>query len=244
MAKRAVLLSAELLAVHEPGPAGGEPTLRLRPGVAAAMGRLCRAGFRIVVAVGESHDDPLRARLRALLEENGLRVDGTCLALRVAAGTDGPPGDEALRKAVSGADVAPARSWAIASDPRDLAAAWGAGCRTVRVAVPPEGGAGGGTTAAAASAADFEAADLIGAARVILAESAVASPRPGRGTARLAGGICQLVAAAMILLVVLRLASLETWYSSMRYMLTIGWILVAFFFQAVAATLFVLGRRE
>jgi D-glycero-D-manno-heptose 1,7-bisphosphate phosphatase len=178
--KPAVFFDRDKTLIDDPGYISHPDQVRLLDGAAEAVSRLRAAGFTVVVATNQSgvargliSEDDLKAihlRLRDLLRAEGTDLDGIYYCPYL----DGPEAvreeyrrDSDLRKPHPGMLILAAeelgldlaRSWAVGDSLRDVQAGLAAGCRTILI---------GGDRAAGDVEADFLAADLLGAAGIIL----------------------------------------------------------------------------
>lgn len=157
--------------------------VRLRPGVAAAVARLKRAGLATVCVSNQPAAAKGRvsvARLLAvhervleLLADDGVRLDGSRLCLHhpdgVVPGLAGvcacrKPAPGMLLQAAAALGLEPAGSWMVGDTDADVGAGAAAGCRTVLIEHPGSAHkrSGGGSP-------DLLASDLEHAVRQIIA---------------------------------------------------------------------------
>jgi lipopolysaccharide heptosyltransferase II len=197
----AVFLDRDNTLIANDGDLGDPAQVEIMPGVAAAIGRLRDAGYRIVVvsnqggvargAFSEADVEAVNRRTARLVDEAAGRAglidrfyycpyhpEGTVERYR-AEHPWRKPAPGMLRAAAGDLDLDLARSWLVGDQPRDIAAGRAAGCRTVILSGDPETIRAAEPTAAAA--------DLESAAGIILARAAAPGVAPvPAGTARLA----------------------------------------------------------
>ncbi len=189
-ARPAVFVDRDKTLIEDPGYISHPAQVKLLPGVAEAIATLRGAGYPVVVVTNQSGvarglitEEQLAAvhqRLQELLQEHGTGVD----AIYYCPYLEGPRAlvesyrrTSSLRKPQPGMLLAAARdlkldlkaSWMVGDSGIDIEAGRAAGCRTICLE----------STSGAEVAADHRAADLLAAARLILAEDAAAAGPSG-----------------------------------------------------------------
>ncbi|WP_169977942.1 D-glycero-alpha-D-manno-heptose-1,7-bisphosphate 7-phosphatase [Tautonia rosea] len=177
--RRAVFLDKDGTVI-ENVPYNVDPSLiRLCEGAAEGLRLLARSGYLLVVVSNqsgvargffpESAIGPVEERLRTLLTEQGVRLDGFryCphhpdgrVAAYAIACDCRKPAPGMLRDAARSMDIDLSRSWMVGDIPDDVEAGRRAGCRTVLIT--------GNGRDLSSSAPDLIASDLTEAARQIL----------------------------------------------------------------------------
>jgi histidinol-phosphate phosphatase family protein len=119
--------------------------MKLLPGVAAALRRLCDAGYVAVVYTNQSgvgrgimtlkDVDAVNARMEELLAEAGVKLAGIyyCPHVNEDKCECRKPKPGLLLKGAREVGIDLARSWAVGDSARDMEAAQAAGCKTVFV---------------------------------------------------------------------------------------------------------------
>jgi D,D-heptose 1,7-bisphosphate phosphatase len=154
MPHAAVFFDRDDTLIEDPGYLRDPDGVRLAPGAADAVGRLRRAGYRIIVVTNQSGiargllDEPtleaIHERMKQLFAEASAPID----AIYYCPYLDGPEAvveryrrDSDLRKPRSGMyalaakehDIDLAASWSIGDSARDTEAGRAAGCRTIQL---------------------------------------------------------------------------------------------------------------
>ncbi len=204
MTYAAVFLDRDNTLIANDGDLGDPALVSIIPGVAAAIGRLRDAGYRIVVvsnqggvargAFSEADVEAVNRRTARLLDaaagREGLidrfyfcpfHPEGTVDRYR-AEHPWRKPAPGMLRAAANDLDIDLSRSWLVGDQPRDVAAGRAAGCRTVLVSSDP-GLIESASPTAAAPTMEAAAGIILGAGRT---EGTFESPPIPRDLERLA----------------------------------------------------------
>jgi D-glycero-D-manno-heptose 1,7-bisphosphate phosphatase len=188
MANRAVFLDRDHTLIEDPGYLSEPEGVKLLPGVELALKSLSAAGFKTVVVTNQSGiarglltEDSLariHEELRRQLAEKGAHLDAIYYCpYHPEATVEGYAIDSDLRKprpgmllkAAEEMDIDLRASWMVGDDAPDVEAGQRAGCRTIRL--PPGAAPLPGEVAQEDVQADFNARNLVEAARIILRES-------------------------------------------------------------------------
>jgi D-glycero-D-manno-heptose 1,7-bisphosphate phosphatase len=177
--ERAIFLDRDGVLMEDTGYPDDPARITLLPGVGEPLRWLRTAGYRLVVITNQAGVargnftlvtlDAIHDRLRELLSDEGVEVDGIFFCPHHAKYTVAPfnvacdhrkPEPGMIRSAAAALGLNPTVSWMIGDRESDVRAGHAAGCRAVRIAAPGE--------AEATTEAELTAADLPGAATAIL----------------------------------------------------------------------------
>jgi D,D-heptose 1,7-bisphosphate phosphatase len=188
MANRAVFLDRDHTLIEDPGYLSVPERVKLLPGVELALKSLTAAGFKTVVVTNQSGiargllTEEALARIheeiRRQLSQKGAHLDAIyycpyhpeATVEEYAVDSDlRKPRPGMLLKAAEEMDIDLRASWMVGDDAPDVEAGQRAGCRTIRL--PPGAAPLPGEVAQEDVQADFNARNLVEAARIILRES-------------------------------------------------------------------------
>ncbi|MFN3652491.1 MAG: D-glycero-alpha-D-manno-heptose-1,7-bisphosphate 7-phosphatase [Armatimonadota bacterium] len=185
--RRAVFLDRDGVLIEDTGYPDDPDTIIVLPGVAEALRHLRAGGWALVVvsnqsgvARGKFDEERLRRihlRLEEILARDGARLDAIYYCPHHPQAEVGDyradcdhrkPSPGMLRSAAAALGLDLPASWMVGDKPSDVEAGRAAGCRTVLIGEEEPG-------------ADFVAADLLAAARRILAEDEAGPDSESRG---------------------------------------------------------------
>jgi D-glycero-D-manno-heptose 1,7-bisphosphate phosphatase len=279
MADKAVFLDRDNTIIEDPGYLSDPDAVKLLPGVELALKSLSQAGYRLVVVTNQSGIargllteaalERIHAEMRRQLAQHNVHLDAVFHCPYHPEGTVEQYARESdLRKPQPGMLLAAARDldldlgrcWMVGDRGRDIEAGQRAGCRTVRIRSRPSHTPGEKDDEDVQ--ADFNARNLVDAARVVLREDSVAAgasaaparagapaqvpppaPPPARERepfrAATAAGV-----AAQVLAPVALVAALWSALSGGASQQAVLWALVALTLQVMALTFFITRPRR
>jgi len=191
MAHKAVFLDRDNTIIEDAEYSADPSVLAPLPGVADALKRLRRAGWKLIIVTNQSGiarglftEEALQSFHRHMLQwfaKRGVRFDGLYYCPHYPQGEAEEyvktcdcrkPAPGMLLKAARELDIDLSRSWMVGDRPTDIGAGRAASCRTIRVLT-------GQSPEPDEPAADFTAADLVAAVDQILGAGEPAFPAPG-----------------------------------------------------------------
>lgn len=156
MGRPAVFLDRDWTLIEDPGYLSDPQAVRLLPGVATALQRLAEAGYVLIVITNqagiakgyltEKTLEGIHQELRRLLAAQGAAVDAIYYCPYSPEGTIPAytresdcrkPAPGMLLAAAKDLDIDLSCSWMVGDGPRDIGAGKAAGCRTIRIQLPP-----------------------------------------------------------------------------------------------------------
>ncbi|MHC4982256.1 MAG: D-glycero-alpha-D-manno-heptose-1,7-bisphosphate 7-phosphatase [Planctomycetota bacterium] len=276
MTDRAVFLDRDNTVMEDPGYISDPDAVKLLPGVELALKSLKQAGYKLVVVTNQSgvarglltEDavEKIHAELRRQLGGHTVHVDQIYYCPYHPEGTVEQYARESelrkpqpgmLFKAAEELGVDLAKSWMVGDSGRDMEAGQRAGCRTVRIRLRGEGDSDEARPGNEDVQADFNARNLVDAAKLIVREDvrqpsqaaqvsgAETKPEPpvaGKPRPQKVSAVGAAAVAAQLVAPLALVGAIWNLLSGAQSLQAVVWALLALTLQVMALTFFVTRR--